>query len=440
MQMLSSRIATLILGFILMSTVAIAQNLSLTSSNFPGLPATSCTNTQLDVSIQLLCGNMTHTGNSVNIAGSTITVDISYTLGPICLPVILTATQNINLGLIPAGTYSVVINGKENNSTVSTINTTLSVASCCGASAAFTPTKSMVCQGDSVFFNNMSTGGTGYTWYENNVQVSTDTSFGKVYAAVGTYNIKLVVADVGCADSITKTIVVGNTLPVIDLGPDESLCPGKTKILDSGSGRDSVLWSDNSTLRSLIVSQPGTYYVTVYKNGCSNTDTIVLTDASTPFDLGNDTTICFGDTLVLDVTLSGASYIWQDNSTSPTFKVSTAGSYYVKRTNSDGCASWDTIAVSIDSCNSGLWENSLTANDVHVYPNPVKDVLSISIKSDQLEITGVNIVNVQGRVVKQLPVPDENRFGIDVTDLPGGVYILNIESAGGIIAKKWIKS
>ena len=365
-------------SFLCLASGLHAQLVTIQSSSFPSLPATSCTITPLDVGVQLGCGNMTHTGNTVNISGSTITVDINYTIGPICLPVIVTTSHSISLGMVPAGNYTVVINGVENSTVVSTLNTTLSVASCCGADADFVPTKNKVCAGDSVFFNNMSTGGTGNTWYENNVLVSTDTSFGKVYTTPGSYDIKLVVADTGCADSITKTILVSNTPPSLNLGPDTSICPGDLLVLDSGGSRDSVEWNDGSTLRSLLVSSPGTYYVTVFKDGCSNSDTVVVGDESIPVHLGNDTTICLGDTLMLDATYAGASYQWQDNSTNPIFNVTTSGTYYVKRT-VNGCAAYDTVEVVVDSCGTGLYEGYVIAKDVDIYPNPVVDVLGIEI-------------------------------------------------------------
>ncbi len=61
-------------------------------------------------------------------------------------------------------------------------------------------------------------------------------------------------------------------------------------------------------------------------------------------DLGNDTTLCTGQTLTLDVGIPGGSYVWQDDSTEPTFTITEAGTYYV--TVGSSCTSGvDTIVV-----------------------------------------------------------------------------------------------
>jgi len=62
-------------------------------------------------------------------------------------------------------------------------------------------------------------------------------------------------------------------------------------------------------------------------------------------NLGNDTTLCQGQSLVLDATTPNANYLWQDNSTNPTLNVNQQGTYWVQV--SDACGSvTDTIIIS----------------------------------------------------------------------------------------------
>ncbi|TAE20052.1 MAG: gliding motility-associated C-terminal domain-containing protein [Bacteroidetes bacterium] len=63
-------------------------------------------------------------------------------------------------------------------------------------------------------------------------------------------------------------------------------------------------------------------------------------------DLGRDTTLCVGETLLLSAG-SGASYIWQDGSSSPTYLVREAGKYWV-RAKLGVCVASDTIEVKYD--------------------------------------------------------------------------------------------
>ena len=62
--------------------------------------------------------------------------------------------------------------------------------------------------------------------------------------------------------------------------------------------------------------------------------------------LGEDTTICVGDTLVLDATITGGEYIWQDGSTNATYNVVVGDTYMVTVT-VGSCEVSDTIIVDI---------------------------------------------------------------------------------------------
>lgn len=59
-------------------------------------------------------------------------------------------------------------------------------------------------------------------------------------------------------------------------------------------------------------------------------------------DIGNDTSIlCIGETLLLNATVQGATYVWQDGSTGPTFSVTQPGTYAVTVTDACGSGSDD---------------------------------------------------------------------------------------------------
>ena len=70
-------------------------------------------------------------------------------------------------------------------------------------------------------------------------------------------------------------------------------------------------------------------------------------------DLGNDTTLCSGDTLTLSANALSASYTWQDNSNNSTFNVTETGSYWVTVSNFCGTGS-DTINVAVDEVTANL--------------------------------------------------------------------------------------
>jgi gliding motility-associated-like protein len=63
--------------------------------------------------------------------------------------------------------------------------------------------------------------------------------------------------------------------PVVYLGPDTSICRAKPVILNTGtSAFDTYLWSTGETASSIVVTQTGTYNITVTKAGCEASDTV----------------------------------------------------------------------------------------------------------------------------------------------------------------------
>lgn len=89
----------------------------------------------------------------------------------------------------------------------------------------------------------------------------------------------------------------------------------------------------------------------------------LLAYAAAPCDnatavLGPDTLLCPGDTLVLDATRDGASYLWQDGSTAATYTVTAAGTYHVQWTHPECNYEADTIVVGLVQLpNPGLGRN-----------------------------------------------------------------------------------
>jgi|TARA_B110000261_G_scaffold132696_1_gene149201 gliding motility-associated-like protein len=115
---------------------------------------------------------------------------------------------------------------------------------------------------------------------------------------------------------------------------------------------DSLLWDFGDGITSVLDSVNHLYqdtglYIMVLEvyNGL---DTVIITDTiniTTPYiNLRNDTALCDGEILTLDVTQTDATYLWQDGSASPTFTVTSEGTYSVDLT-LEGCSAQASISV-----------------------------------------------------------------------------------------------
>lgn len=135
------------------------------------------------------------------------------------------------------------------------------------------------------------------------------------------------------------------------LAKDTSFCEVFTYTSNIPLENTTYLWNTGSTSESITVNQYGSYWVEITtSDGCIYNDTINISkhNYDGAYSLGNDTALCEGSTLLLDVSQAGDSYKWQDNSTASTFLVSSAGQYSVQ-VNNDGCHLSDTIEVSFKS-------------------------------------------------------------------------------------------
>jgi len=74
---------------------------------------------------------------------------------------------------------------------------------------------------------------------------------------------------------------------------------------------------------------------------------------------------------------------------------------------------------------------------VQIFPNPVHDNVSIEILY-QKEISFIEIVNIQGTIVKRHKFAN-NQNSINVEDLPKGIYFIRIQNDTGYIVEKFVK-
>ncbi len=158
----------------------------------------------------------------------------------------------------------------------------------------------------------------------------------------GTYHISATINGCVASDTIKVTFL---PLPIFSLGNDTTLCEGQTMLLHANVENVKYLWHDGFLSPYATVTKPGTYWAKADNGRCSFTDTIHVKYNSYPeVELGEDTLLCPGQTLLLDVTVDGASYYWNDSSTAGIKEITSPGKYWVVIANGH-CTSSDTIRV-----------------------------------------------------------------------------------------------
>lgn len=162
-----------------------------------------------------------------------------------------------------------------------------------------------------------------------------------------TYSVTLV-DGVGC--SWTDDIEISMyTPPVLDLGPDQEVCEGDSILIGTSLTGLSYDWSTGEMTSNIFVDTVGKYQLIVTDaNTCTAIDSLHLMVNPLPeVMLGNDTSICIGEMLLLNAANPGAAYNWFPGGNSQTINPipSQATIYAVTVTDGNNCTGIDSLSV-----------------------------------------------------------------------------------------------
>lgn len=198
----------------------------------------------------------------------------------------------------------------------------------------FTGLDSNYCQGEP--FVTLVPTISGGTFFGDNVNASNG-QFTPV--TLGKNTISYAVNENGCKDTFTRSTTV-NPLPVFELGADTSICFGTSATFLVEKGNSTVLWNNGSSDSFTTVSTAGLVWAQKSEMGCTYRDSLRLTIIRPPIVfLGNDTTLCGGGVVNVDVRASEATYVWNDGYTEGERVLDESGIYQVTVTNKCGTES-----------------------------------------------------------------------------------------------------
>jgi len=160
----------------------------------------------------------------------------------------------------------------------------------------------------------------------------------------GSYAVTVTAAD-GCR-SVSDSVVVrvkDRLDPMISVGGPTTFCQGDSVVLSAPAGFSEYRWNTLDTTRTIVVVASGSYTVTVTAaGGCSEMSPPVDIDVKPSPDpviqASGPTSVCDGDTVVLDAGEGFSDYLWSDGRTDRQIVVRGSGTYSVTVTNAVGCS------------------------------------------------------------------------------------------------------
>jgi gliding motility-associated-like protein len=177
------------------------------------------------------------------------------------------------------------------------------------------------------------------------------------YQRPGTYQVKLQIVN-ECKDTVITRQVTIKPQPQLDLGQDRNVCGSSTQLQNQSSNNPpntQYQWFLDRQLLprqnqpTLTAQRSGSYILVARTDGCLAVDSVrIALLAANAFDIGRDTTLCQGRTLVLDAKATNATYRWSTGATTRQITVTSSGQYSVRVTdNVNNCSAEDAINVII---------------------------------------------------------------------------------------------
>ena len=206
-----------------------------------------------------------------------------------------------------------------------------------------------ICVGENVTLT--ASGGALYKW--NNGETTKSISVNPVVTT--TYSVEV---SEGIRSGVDEVTVVVDNLEA-DAGNNITIMEGESVTL-SANGGDRYQWSNGENTKSITISPKETkiYTVTVFKNGCQDSDSVQITVNKRPdmnelppiAKAGEDVNICLGESVTLQAKGQG-TFLWSTGDETAAIKVSPkrTTTYILKASNGEATVE-DKVVVYVDNC------------------------------------------------------------------------------------------
>ena len=245
---------------------------------------------------------------------------------------------------------------------------------------------------------------------------------------------RVVVNNTGCSDTSAPFLLVVDSLPAppVVTAADSIICTSDSTLINSSGSYSTYQWNDGDTRPYTYANEAGGYWVSVTDvNGCSavsaHREITTYPVPSVSITEQGDTLASFGSVLyqwfVGDSLIPGA-----DKSV---YIATQTGYYAVEVTDSNGCKSLSTatyVATGITEMNG--------ATELAIYPNPATGLLNIQYSNGTGQSINYEILNTLGQRIWSGILADDKTTTLDISQLPRGVYLIQLHNDAETISRK----
>ncbi len=98
------------------------------------------------------------------------------------------------------------------------------------------------------------------------------------------------------------------------------------------------------------------------------------------------------------------------------------------------------VEATIPQTNSEASISKVTAFEIEIFPNPAISEAQVELSNSEMRIDEAALYSITGAMVKKYSITQENRNSsrhrFNVSDIPGGLYILTLSKKGTAILSK----
>ena len=278
------------------------------------------------------------------------------------------------------------------------------------------------------------------------------------YATSGVYTVTLTASNDCGVVTETQDVSTGALPMAAFTGDFSSDCVPLTAFFtDQSGGADITEWfwefpggipaTSTEENPEISYTTPGLYDVTLTVTNDLGMNTTILTNfvpanafpnASFDYEI-NDNVVTF-----MNTSMGGNTFTWDfgdgsptTNEVNPTHTFTSNGIFNVTLVASNlSCANVDAQELFIDfTATDEAFKNDL----IQVYPNPVRDVLTVEFLENNGQQFKLKLYDVQGRLWREQTVPIRENGFLDVSELGSGVYILEIWNGEEQVVERILK-
>jgi len=193
------------------------------------------------------------------------------------------------------------------------------------------------------------------------------------------------------------------------------------------------VWDNGERTATATALDSGLHFVTITDDfGCEKVASINVGFDNLPPSFGFDAdTVSLASELtpIIGAPTEYNNYSWSTGSTDSIINVTSPGTYSLTVTDTNGCSSSDSVYVILTV---GIAEGKLDF-EAKVFPNPTRDEVNVVVGNSQTP-DNVEIRTLDGKLVIQ----KQKASLINISQLSGGVYLIDVNHNGETVRKKLI--